>query len=68
MFVYLCSIHFDRSKTKADNNIVVAALKIIEKLNQKIIRKTGRYYFDFGHSSFDNYLNQFSYNFECNDP
>ena len=55
MFVYLCSIHFDKSKTKADNNIVVAALKIIEKLNQKIIRKTGRYYYDFGHSSFDNF-------------
>ena len=63
MFVYLCSIHFDRSKTKADNNIVVAALKIIEKLNQKIIRKTGRY-FDFRHSSYDNFINQFSYNFE----
>jgi len=65
--VYLCSVHFDKSKTKAIITRVVASLKIIDKFNQKIIRKTGRY-FDFGHSSFDNFFNQFSYNFERSDP
>jgi hypothetical protein len=47
---------------------VVAKLKIIEKLKQKIIRKTGRYYSWCGHPSFDNFYNQFSCNFERSDP
>jgi hypothetical protein len=42
--LYLCSTHFDQSKTKADNNMSGRIAQNYKKIKSKNYKKTGGYW------------------------